>query len=426
MRRVILVVAVFILPTFLFYFSCGKEAEEDKPKENIDENSADDPTYTTGTVAITTVEKILQVVDPVIAYPATDMSPEAVEARAFGQLAISTELTTAAKNGVSFGKKTSEIKEEFATKKGSKAFCDSVNRSMKFFKEASAPDFSLCALKLGAKKQKIVLTDKATSGNAIDNGVQKIWDFKIEAPQGSQKFRMKFRIDTDDKGALKTFENFSCTAQGDAPLTQEGYSKQSIADGKVKIQARSYGNKNDGFKMRVTMDGAIDSNGKLIGLKKINYAEKLSNRVVRSNVTQSADNIEIIGYDSEGSTTQHISFIELLDKNTDSLPYAITKLAYGDGASLIKVTESYTKGWNGDELVVNSSEPRLAKVTGRESEFLPVDNDKLDLDFSAAETYDCSGEANYTVTGSMEDFKECIDAFEIDQDGSTMCNGLVD
>ncbi len=98
MRRIFLVVVVSILPTVLFYFSCGKKTANDKPKENTEEKPKDTPTYTTGNVAITTVEKILQVVDPVQAYPVSDTSPEAVESRAFGQLAIATELTTAAKH----------------------------------------------------------------------------------------------------------------------------------------------------------------------------------------------------------------------------------------------------------------------------------------------------------------------------------------
>lgn len=150
MRRIFLVVAVSILLTVLFYFSCGKKPANDKPKENTEEKPTNTPTYTTGNVAITTVEKILQVVDPVQAYPVSDTSPEAVESRAFGQLAIATELTTAANTGVSLGRTTSDIGSAFDNATGRKAFCNSVNRGMKFFKEASAPDFSLCALKLGA------------------------------------------------------------------------------------------------------------------------------------------------------------------------------------------------------------------------------------------------------------------------------------
>jgi hypothetical protein len=429
MRRVYFVVAVCILPTLLLYFSCGKETAEDKPKENTEEESVDDPIYSTGNVAIATVDKILQVVDPVQAYPVSDTSPEAIEARAFGQLAIATELTTVANTGVSLGRTTSDIASAFGNASGSKAFCDSVNRGMKFFKEASAPDFSLCALKLGAKKEQFAVKDDGLNGNAIDSGVQKIWDFKIKSSEGSQTFRMKFQIDVDEKGGLKSFENFSCTAQGDAKLSQEGYAKQTITDGKVKVHARSFGNKGDGFKMRVEMEGALDSKGKLVGLKKIDYAEKLEDRFVHAKVTQSTDNIEIIGYESTGSVTQYISFIELLDKNTESSPYAVTKLAYGDGASLLKVTQNSTstnisQGWNGDTLVVNASEPRLAKVTGREADYLAPENDDLDLEFPAAETYDCSGAADYTVDGSMEDFKECIEAFEIDQEGSQMCTDL--
>ena len=56
----------------------------------------------------------------------------------------------------------------------------------------------------------------------------------------------------------------------------------------------------------------------------------------------------------------------------------------------------------------------LATDSATTPELLSAKNDNLDLDFSAAETYDCSGESQYTVNASMKDFKVCIEAFEID------------
>jgi hypothetical protein len=435
MRKFLPLLLFSIIPIFFLYFSCDKQSSEEKPQEvkedGGEEGGVDGGTIiTSGNVALATVGKIVQVVDPVLAYPATDNSPEAVEARAFGQLAISAELTTAAKIGVSLGKSTSDIKSSFDSAQGSKAFCDSVNNGMKFFKEASAPDFNLCAIKIAAKKSTIVVTDDGARSNAINSGEQRIWDFKVSGAEGAQKFRMKFRIDTDENGGVKFFENFSCGAQGNMPLTQEGYSKQTVVDGKVKVHARSFGNKGDGFKMRVEMEGKLDSNGKLIGLKKIDYAEKLADKTVRSKVTQSANDLEVIGYYSEGRVTQYLNFIELLDKNDDSSPYAVTKIAYGDGAALLAITQhgsttDVTQGWNGDTLKVNSSEPRLQKVTGRESDLLSPEGDTLDLDFAESEIYDCSGEAEYTMNATMEDFQDCLNAYEIDQEGSQMCTNLI-
>jgi hypothetical protein len=432
MRKFLPLLLFSIIPIFFLYFSCDKQSSEEKPqevKEDGGEDNGEDgaSTITAGNVALSTVGKIVQVVDPVLAYPATDNSAEAIEARTFGQLAISAELTTAAKIGVSLGKSTADIKSAFDSAKGSKAFCDSVNNGMKFFKEASAPDFNLCAIKVAAKKS---MTKAGIGSNAINSGEQRIWDFTVSGAEGSQKFRMKFQIDTDEKGGIKSFENFSCGAQGNMSLTQEGYSKQTVVDGKVKVHARSFGNKGDGFKMRVAMEGKLDSNGKLIGLKKIDYAEKLADKTVRSKVTQSASDLEVIGYYSEGRITQYLNFIELLDKNDDSSPYAVTKIAYGDGAALLAITQNgsttdVTQGWNGDTLLVNSSEPRLQKVMGRESDLLSPEGDSLDLDFAESEIYDCSGEADYTMNATMEDFQDCLNAYEIDQEGSQMCTNLI-
>lgn len=421
MKRLLPVALLATSAASILYFSCGKTESEDKPKEASDsaEDGADDGISGSGTVELGAVDQIVQVTDPVVAYAADDTSASAEEARVFDYVAIAAGLTTTASTGVSLGKSATDIGAAFASANGSKSFCNAVNNGMKFFKEASSPDFNLCVLKVAAKAGKA----------SLDNGVFKIWDFKVTAPEGSQTYRMKFKLEVDDAGSLTSFENFNCAGQGTGALKQTAYAKQTIADGKVDVHARALGMESDGFKLRVDMQANLGADGKPLGLKTIDYAEHdaENSRTVHTKVIQSAGNIQAIGYEDVGRVTQTLSFIELLDGNDGTSQYAVTKLAYGDGAAITRVTEDgsttdSSQGWNGDTLVADAAEPRLAKVEGREAEYLSPTGDTLDLDFAAAETYDCSGDADYTHEAQMEDVSDCMAAFEIDQNGSQMCN----
>ena len=378
---------------------------------------------TAGTLQISTVEKIVAVTDPVKAFAVTDTSTAAVEARNFDKLQIGSGLQLTASTGVSLGDKASTINAAFNTASGSKACCETVNNAMKFFKESSTPDMHLCILR--------TMASKAATIKAVE---PQTWDIKITMPQGSMTYRMKFAFEADEAGGVKSFENFTCEGQG-AKLTQSGYVKQTITDGVLKVHARAQSDKGSApVVIRADVDGQVDSKGKMVGLKLIDYAESSDTRSVHSKVKQSAGHIEVLGYEKVGDRlTQYLSFTEILDKNKEDELYAITKIAYGDGAALIKQTEgnaspsTYLEGWNGDTLALNASEIRLDKVKSRATELLAATGDTLDLTFAKAETYDCTGTADLTIEAKMEDFMtepSCMSAFDIDQDGSNLCSSL--
>jgi hypothetical protein len=388
------------------------------PSESADEAASASATPEVGTLQLETLNKVIGITDPVASFPASDTSTSAAAAITFNQLNIGS-LFMNASQGVSLGASTDTIKSKFAQATGSKAFCETVNNAMKFFKEASEVDFNLCIL-------------KRTKGLTIRDGDFQTWDFKATVSEGSFTFRMKFALATDTDGRLKSFENFSCTAMGSNAMTQSGYSTQTVTDGKLVIHARVDSDLGVApVKIRTDVTGELNAEGRPVGLKSIDYAESSEGRSVQTKVIQSDANIQAIGYENASGRYVHsISFVELLDQNAATGQYAITKLAYGDGAALTRTVDTSgaqsdnTSSWNGDTLVLNSAEPRRAKVAGRTSEFLTTTGVNLDVDFTSAETYDCAGAADETISLSETDIAACMEAFEIDQNGSTMCNGL--
>jgi hypothetical protein len=386
---------------------------------STDEAASTAGTPEIGTLQLEAIDKVIAITDPVVAFAATDTSSSAAAAISFNQLNIGS-LFMNASQGVSLGASTDTIKSRFSQANGSKAFCDTVNNAMKFFKEASQADFNLCILK------------KATQDLTLREGDFQTWDFKAKVSEGTYTFRMKFALATETDGQLKSFESFTCKAMGSSAMTQSGYSSQTVTNGKLAIHARV--DSDEGLvpvKIRTDVTGELNAEGRPVGLKSIDYAELSDDRSVRSKVIQSDSNIQAIGYEkASGRYVHSISFVELLDQNASTGQYAITKLAYGDGAALTRTVETSgaqsdnTSSWNGDTLVLNSAEPRRAKVTGRTSEFLATTDDDLAVDFTSSETYDCAGAADETISLTENDVASCMEAFEIDQNGSTMCNGL--
>lgn len=428
MRKSLIVVGIVSLVVGATYMSCGKGPDKGDDSDTTGKpgatDSATDTTTDTatsvaaGAVALETIQKIVQVTDPVVAYAVSDNSEDAVQARAF-DVALKTALT--AEKGVSFGKKTSEIAAAFGTD-GSKAYCDSVNNAMKFFKEASTPDFNLCIFKT-----------VATKGQAVKANQFQVWDFKIAAEEGTMTYRMKFKIEPAEDGTVKDFENFTCDAQGSNPAQQSGYVHQTTAGGVVNVHTRSRGDHGQGeYKIRADMETKVNAAGRPVGIKKIDYAEQgdAEGRKVRAKVRQATGNIEIIGYEtSEAQEVRFVRFVELLDANEATGLYHVTKLGFGSGAALLRQvtgssTADVTASWSGDTLKAAPSEERKSHVSGRESELIAAASDDRDIEFAAAETYDCQGAADYTFEGKYEDFAGCIGAYEIDQEGGTMCNAV--
>jgi hypothetical protein len=374
-------------------------------------------TPTTGTLRLESLGRVVAVTDPVIPFASTDTSASATAAANFNSLIIN-GLKLATK-GVSLGDPTTTINSAFNAASGSKAFCETVNNGMKFFREAGQSDVNLCILR------------KAPATLTVKDGYQ-VWDFTGMSTFGQFTYRMKVYLQLDDDGGLKKFESFTCKNSKSAGMKQSGYTLQTITDGKLEILARMTGDGGgETVYIRTEVSGEVNADGRQIGLKTIDYAEKsASGRSVHTKVTQSDGNIQTIGYESSmGRLTQYLNFVELLDSNAATGQYYVTKLAYGDGAAITRVTEgssstNNTASWDGDTLVLDSSEVRRDKVLNRESDFITSTGDNLDLDFAVNETFDCSGTADETITISVMDMMGCSKPYDIDQNGSTMCNSL--
>ncbi|MDZ4821703.1 MAG: hypothetical protein SGJ20_22310, partial [Planctomycetota bacterium] len=201
----------------------------------------------------------------------------------------------------------------------------------------------------------------------------------------------------------------------------------------VEVLTRSFSGST--FKLKAEMTAQLDADRKPVGLKEIDYAEASADddRVVHGLVTQSSENIRYVGFENvDGKLTQYYSFSELIDANSaDADLYAVTKLAYGDGAAIVKISNSddedgtYTEGWSGTSLNEDGSSSRLAKVQDKTSDLMDdEDEDELDLELEAAQKFDCDTTADISMELEMADFAECLEAYEIDQEGSEMCTDI--
>lgn len=400
---------LFLVLLLVSHFACS-------PVEDSAEAEQEAPNVST--LQLEVIDKVVAITEPVAAFPAGASSSGVAAATSFNQLILGSGLV--ASQGVSLGEKANTIKSRFATANGNKAFCETVNNAMKFFREASQSDFNLCLLK------------KAAAGRVLLASEPQIWDFNGMSSEGSLTFRLRFSLETADDNTLKRFESFSCMASGSSSLKQDGYVLQTVTEGQLAILARAESDLGAApVKIKTQLTAELNDKGRPVGLKTIQYAEQSDGRSVRSKVTQSDKNIQTIGYETSSvRTTQSLSFVELLDSNSATGQYAVTKLAYGDGAALLRITESngspsnQLASWNGDTLLSDSSEERRGKVIDRSAEYLSPNGDNLDLSFASSEIYDCSGEANETINLSQSDMLGCFNAYDIDQDGSTMCNGL--
>lgn len=381
------------------------------------------PAAQAGVVAIEAFDAILPLSAPVGVFPANADSQAAIDARRFDSVAIDVALTASASGGVSLGRKAADIDQAFrAAPSGSRAYCETVNSAMKFFKQVSEPDLQLCALKSMARGVK-----------AIPSGRSVIWDAKVNMGGMAMAYRFKFKVESS-AGKVTGFESYTCQGE-DGALKQVGYVRQTSTSESVEVLTRISEPSRGDFKLRVAMTAPVDLNGKLVGLKELDYAEAMASdsgglRKVHGKVSQSAGNIRYIGYEDVGRLTQYYSFAELLDDNAGPGLYAVTKLAYGSGAALVKVTEApaapilHREGWSGETLGKKAEEPRLGKVKDQESALLASAGDVLDLEFAAAEKYDCTGAAEETVSLTPADMDGCFAAYDIDQAGNGLCSSL--
>lgn len=368
-----------------------------------------------GTLALSTIEGLPSVLDPVLAFDADNKADEAVAAAAFDRLAVETELTTLAETGASLGRKVSDLNAAFeAAETPSKAMCDTVNATMKFVFEAGSPDKMACVIKVAG------LSDD----ESLYTGVDKVYLFNVSMEGKAMRYLMKLNVSRKD-GVIDRFAFHSCGENGG--WKQQQWFEQKFAAGKMTIESKMSGP--EGSLSSLSLSAPIDANGKLRGLKTMSYRDTHveKKRFKTAEITQSPANILYIGTEGPGSGSgnQIYSFFELLDANVDGEPYAITKLAVGDGAALVQQggAEAILQGWNGDTFSINSEEGRLAKVEGMSGELLPALTEGV-APYSGAETFDCDTTNAVEVSVDASAVMSCMSRFEIDQDGESFCSGL--
>jgi hypothetical protein len=368
-----------------------------------------------GQLAISTLEALPSVIDPVLPFDGDDSSLDADVAAAFDDLAVETGLTTLAETGAVLGRKVADLNAAFnAAENPSRAMCDTVNQSMKFVFEAGSPDFMACVIK-GAGLSK---------DEALYSGTDKVYEFVAGMGGETRRFLVKINIKRRGEG-IERFSFHSCSDES-GEFKQQQYFVQQMFPESMSINSKMTGP--TGSISILQLSSKVNAEGKLRGLKTIEYHDTNTKsgeeRYVHSQVTQSPKHILYNGYSSDNGGTQYFSFYELIDGNTYDGAYAATKLAVGDGAALVRMNgESNVQGWNGDTFSIDENQVRIAKVKDRENQLIPPLTE-ANPDYAADEVFDCSKSGAVEVELPTSVVEDCMARFEIDQDGSQFCTGI--
>ena len=396
--------------------SCTAEDEDSADEGATDGNQA-------GTLQITTIASMPQITDPVAAYDATTSGEEVTAAADFNELVLSNALT--ATTGVSLGTKASDLKSRFdANQNASSAFCRTMNQSLRFMGGLVEADLVGCYMQKGFGERE-----------AFYDGEYHIYDLVVsEVEDGEReefKIRTKAKIAKDAAGNLNLFEAFLCEEdENSGKFDFIQYVKKTISEQKIAIISKNrsiFDNQGSEQTIMIAseLQAALNTKGKMVGLKKIEHSETSDDglKVEHAEVTQSDQNIQYIGWSGSGERLRRFfSFVELIDLNSSDKPYALTQLAYGDGAALFDINgQIEAQGWNGDTLDVDTNASRLVKVEGQE-ETLPKDTSPKLISFAEAESWDCSGSPEITIELNNADSDDCNERFLIDQNTSTLCS----
>jgi hypothetical protein len=410
---------MFLMTISLAMPSCAEKAKDEAAPAASDTTTADDTPSNTqpGAFQFSSLSDLPTSIGPVQSYGASDTSTEAEEARSFNQLAVSTELTTLAEDGASFGATVQALQAKFdAASNPSKAMCDVTNQSMKFVFEAGGPDSTNCMIREGMNLK---------DATDIYDGEDHIYKGSMEWEQGVYVFLVKLNVKKVGN-EITSFTFHSCS-NNSGSMAQERWFQQTFDAGNMTIESKMSGP--TGSISHLKVNAKINDEGKVQGLKDIVYLDTNTSsneqRFVRTLVTQSDENVLFKSYTSDVGGTYFYSFYELLDKNTDEDTYAITKLALGDGAALVKNGgQVYTEGWNGDTFSVDATASRLGKVEGKEAE-LPTALSTGNTTYTGDEVFDCDETDAIEVDIDPEAAQACMARYEIDQEGSQFCTNMI-
>ncbi len=405
-------ISFFVVFASLFLTHCTDKGEDKNTPTTTTGGETEDetPPDNAGSLAINIpLESLPNVTDPVVAYVATTDTPEAEEAASFNSLNIGNlSVSLIANSGVSLGKSASEVGAVFDANGKSKAGCRAINEAYKFFQDAGSTDSMQCML-------------RGTYGDS-----DTLWDGKdhiVNWGFGSQSYKIKLKINGSKTG-ISSLTMHACNSN-----RQTHYFAVAIDDYDVTLTSKrehpggsspSCSGDTSGFSKSV-VTSKVNNEGKLVGLKKIATQSVTTcdasgdvARFTRRDITQSDNNFQLVGYSHDAGDINFAAFAELLDTNTDSSAYAITKLAIGDGAAMFSDISTAVEGWNGDSGDVDNNSSRIPKVEDLDQ--LDIPSSAPDIGFTGDEVWDCGGEAESTTELSQTIMQACSERFDIDQD----------
>ncbi|MFH1652919.1 MAG: hypothetical protein ABIE74_02585 [Pseudomonadota bacterium] len=317
-------------------------------------------------------------------------------------------VTKAASTGMRLGNTTGA---DFGAN-SSMAACQAFNGIREAVRSASQADMILCYI------QNLVGTN--TQIGTVDpyDGEYHVFDLSITGDQEApDKIKMKI---TKTGGVVTGFEMFACTAG-----TQNEYVNQAITGSNVNMVSKgNFADANWTGSHQVAVAGALNETG-MYTSKTIETKNSGADRSTPPNsnwseytTIQSSTQWTTYGYDRgnwsdngfQGSySNASYSEMQLIDGNPATATnenYNLTLLALGDGATLYNMESVHqggtwesgetSEGWNGDTRLPDPTVSYLTNVQGQD---LVTPGTAPTIVFDTAQTWDCSGTAEGTVSG---------------------------
>lgn len=407
--------------------STATKTSEQSATQTASSSSSASTTQTgqgSGTLAISTLGDYPYTTESVVA--ATGLSGSlAADAEAFdataGTVALP-NLSLAGKTGLVLGSSTKATTFS-ANKAASYGACEMVNRARRFLFEAAGGDAWKCRLDAMAKKPafaSILTSDEFKVSFALGEGASYLVKVKVErdgtaitgftfweCEDGKQTGYRRSKIDPQTLAYVFDAKTITAPDNEDVELTYQ------------ELHASAHVNEVGEFIGLKSMDNTT-SNIFASGAQSFN----------RYQIVQSASNVLFQGVQQQtdhAEPTRFVAYHELIDHNTEAEPFALGKLAVGDGAIAIAEGDEapYVQGWQGDSGSVNAEVPQLAKIREHKNG-LPVATAPEAIAFSGDEVTDCATQdaLDFAALGGVwADLAPCA-GYELDQNDHLSCHEI--
>lgn len=408
MKRRMFISSVIFSFVFLSLYGCGDSTA---------------PTATTSRGSVTSIDQLPKATGPVASASADMMSDRSWDPDYLIEAAASTGLGLQAATNSSF------------VASNSRGMCEVVNVTKEVIDRASAADRTQCYV------QNTMVS--ATNAAALTAAGINLYDgnyhiFTLNFSNGGNSTntapKMKMRI-VKSNGTISRFEMYGCMGGTAASPTQSEYILQTITDGAISITSKNVSTSGSNtFSGDTSVTGILDANLKYsskVIVASSKFTSSSNTNKAKATLTQGSNFITLNGFNSGamGSSTYSNRFYskyQLIDLNTSSASYDLSKLYIGDGTVKGILSNSFggsswsntiVDSWYGDTKNV-LSDSTAGMYYSEVNPQTPTAVEDVSISFGTDQTWDCTGASEVTITVDQSTLDSKCSTFSMYASGS--------